>query len=86
MVLENIPTTTEALEIYLINQIFTTRGEIIRITQTIIRLQNDYFSAQSREARMEWAKLIDDEKLSLENYQFRLDFLQNQLEEFKNNL
>lgn len=83
---QNIPTQEEALLIYLQNQINQTDGHIIRITQNIIRLQNDYFSAQSREARMEWAKLIDDEKLSLENYQFRLDFLQNQWEELQSTI
>lgn len=83
---QNIPTQEEALEIYLINQIFTTKGEIIRINNTINRLEKDMLEAQSSEARMEWAYLIDNERLGLEIYEFRLDFLQNQLEEFKSTI
>lgn len=81
-----IPTTEEALLIYLQNQINQTDGKIISITQTLIRLEKDLEEAQSREARMDFARLIDAERLSLENYCFRLDFLQNQLEAFKSEL
>ena len=80
---QNIPTTAEALLIYLQNQINQTDGHIIRITQNIISLEKDYFSAETNEARREWARLIDDKRLELENYSFRLDFLQNQWEELQ---
>ena len=83
---QNIPTQEEALLIYLQNQINQTDAKIIGITQTLIRLEKDLEEAQSREARMEWASLIDNERLSLENYQFRLDFLQNQLEELQSTI
>lgn len=83
---QNIPTQEEALLIYLQNQINQTDGKIISITQTLIRLEKDLEEAQSREARMDFARLIDAERLSLENYCFRLDFLQNQLESAKSEL
>ena len=65
---QNIPTNEEALLIYLQNQINQTDGHIIRIKQTLIRLNKDFDECQTREARMEWARLIDGERLSLENY------------------
>ena len=80
---QQIQTTAEALLIYLQNQINQTDGHIIRITQNIISLEKDLSESQSREARREWARLIDDKRLELENYSFRLDFLQNQWEELQ---
>lgn len=80
---QNIPTQEEALLIYLQNQINSTDAYINNIVQTIIRLDNDLEQSQSREARMDFARLIDDEQASLLNYQFRLDWLQNQLESYK---
>ena len=83
---QNIPTQEEALLIYLQNQINQTDAQIIRCTQNIIRLNKDLDECQNREARMEWARLIDAERLSLENYSFRLDFLQNQWEELQSTI
>ena len=81
-----IPTQEEALLIYLQNQINQTDANIIRITQSLIHLNKCFEEAQSRESRMEWARLIDAERLSLENYSFRLDFLQNQWEELQSTI
>lgn len=83
---QNIPTQEEALLIYLQNQINQTDAHIIRIKQTLIRLNKDFDECQTREARMEWARLIDDEAAQLENYVFRLDFLQNQWEELQSTI
>lgn len=80
---QNIPTNQQALLIYLQNQINQTDAHIIRITQTIVRMNKDFDECQSREARMEWANLLEDEQASLLNYMFRLDWLQNQLESYK---
>lgn len=78
---QNIPTTAESLKIYLQNQINQTDSKITSITQTIVRMNKDLEEAQSRVAKMEWANLIEDEQASLLNYMFRLDWLQNRLEE-----
>lgn len=83
---QTIPTQEESLMMYLADRIIDTRGHIIRINNNLKRLDKDFYEAQSREARMEWAKLIDNERLGLENYQFRLDWLQTQLEQFRNTL
>ena len=82
--LQTIPTTAESLKIYLENQIFQTDGHLIRINNTLTRLEEDFNSAQRREKKMEIARLIDDSRLELENYEFRLDFLQTRLEELHN--
>lgn len=82
----DIPTQEEALLIYLQNQINQTDAQIIRIKENLIRLNKDFDECQTREARMEWARLIDDEAAQLENYVFRLDFLQNQWEELQSTI
>ena len=38
---QNIPTTTESLMMYLADSIIDTRGNIARINNTLNRLQND---------------------------------------------
>jgi hypothetical protein len=81
---QNIPTTTESLMMYLADSIIDTRGNIARINNTLNRLQNDLHSAQSKEARMGWYELIDDNRLELENYEFRLDWLRSRLDELHN--
>ena len=81
---QNIPTQEEALLIYLQNQIRMTNGYIKGVTETLTRLEKDYEEVQSREPRFELARLIDDERLLLDNYQFRLDFLQTMLENAQN--
>ena len=79
-----IPTNEEALLIYLQNQIRMTNGYIKGVTETLTRLEEDFNSAERREKKMEITRLIDDSRLELENYEFRLDFLQTQLEELHN--
>lgn len=80
---ENIPTQEEALLIYLQNQINSTDAYIRRITDQIIRLNNSIEENQGREARFELVAMLEDEQSSLLNYMFRLDWLQNQLESYK---
>jgi chromosome segregation ATPase len=80
--IEPTPTTTESLMMYIADRIIDTRGNIIRINQNIISLEKDYEEAQSNKS--EWARLIDDKRLELENYEFRLDWLQTRLEELHN--
>lgn len=80
---ENIPTQEEALLIYLQNQINSTNAYIIRITDQIIRLNKSIEENEGREARFELVAMLEDEQSSLLNYMFRLDWLQNQLESYK---
>lgn len=77
-------TTTESLMMYLADGIIETRGHICRINNTLNRLQKDLHSSQSEEIRMGWCKLIDDNRLELDNYEFRLDWLQTRLDELHN--
>lgn len=81
---QTIQTMEESLLVYLQNQILQAEGHIIRCNNTIDRLQKDYEETESN--KIAWARLINEASLELENYQFRLDFLQNQLKEFKNTL
>lgn len=81
--LETIPTQEEALLIYLQNQINSTNAYIIRITDQIIRLNKSIEENEGREARFELVAMLEDEQSSLLNYMFRLDWLQNQLESYK---
>lgn len=80
---QNIPTQEEALLIYLQNQINSTNAYIIRITDQIIRLNKSIEENEGREARFELVAMLEDEQSSLLNYMFRLDWLQNQLESYK---
>lgn len=84
--IQRIPTQEEALLMYLADRIIDTRGHIMRIKNGLKRLNEDLHSAQSREARMEFAHLMDLEAAQLENYEFRLDFLQTMLENAQNDL
>ena len=77
------PTTTESLMMYIADRIIDTRGNIIRINQNLNRLQKDYQQSEQSN-KSEWARLIDDNRLELENYEFRLDWLQTRLEELHN--
>ena len=79
---QTIHTTEESMKIYIENQIFHTRGHIIRINQNLNRLQKDYQQSEQSN-KSEWARLIDDNRLELENYEFRLDWLQTRLEELQ---
>ncbi len=83
---QNIPTQEQALKIYLQNQMFSTRGKMIEINKLITRMQNDMKIVKITKDRLELQSLLEDEQLLLSNYQFRLDWLQNQLEEFKNKI
>jgi hypothetical protein len=80
---QNTPTQEEALLIYLQNQINSTNAYIIRITDQIIRLNKSIEENEGREARFELVAMLEDEQSSLLNYMFRLDWLQNQLESYK---
>jgi branched-subunit amino acid aminotransferase/4-amino-4-deoxychorismate lyase len=79
---QTIHTTEESMKIYLENQIFHTRGHIIRINNNLNVLQKDY-QESAQNVKSEWARLIDDSRLELENYEFRLDWLQTRLEELQ---
>ena len=68
---------------YIADRIIDTRGNIIRINQNLNRLQKDYQQSEQSN-KSEWARLIDDNRLELENYEFRLDWLQTRLEELHN--
>ena len=54
---------------YLADRIIDTRGHIMRIKNGLKRLNEDLYSAQSRESRMEFAHLMDLEAAQLENYE-----------------
>ena len=79
---QTIHTTEESLMMYLADRIIDTRGNIIRINQNLNRLQKDYQQSEQSN-KSEWARLIDDNRLELENYEFRLDWLQTRLEELQ---
>jgi hypothetical protein len=79
-----IQKTEESLLVYLQNQITQTEGHIIRCNNTINRLQKDYEETQSN--KIAYARLINEASLELENYEFRLEYLVNGLERFKNTL
>lgn len=80
---QNIPTNEQALLIFLQNQINSTNANITRITDSIIRLNKSIEENEGREARFELVNMLEDDQASLLNYQFRLDWLQNQLESYK---
>lgn len=80
---QTIHTTTESLMMYIEDRIIDTRGNIIRINQNLNRLQKDYQQSEQSN-KSEWARLIDDSRLELDNYEFRLDWLETQLEELHN--
>ena len=73
----------KSLLVYLQNQINTTNANIIRITDKCVRLQQSIKDQEGREAQKELIEMLENEQSEFMEYQFRLDWLQNQLESYK---